>query len=93
MNVAFVYRSQTNLDLEGEFLAGGTFVANSQVSLELPQVVTGAIAVWPIRNQSREWKVEVDLDYADWSALHDLNLNLSNGLTVPFPVTMGTPMS
>lgn len=89
MNVAFVYRSQTNLDLEGEFLVGGTFVANSQVTLELPQVVTGAIAVWPIRNESREWKVEVDLDYADWSAFQDLNLNLSNGLTIPFPRDYG----
>jgi len=89
MNVGFVYRSQTDLDLEGEFLAGGSFVANTQITVELPQVVTGAIAVWPIRNQSREWKVEVDVDYADWSAFQDLNLNLSNGLTVPFPRDYG----
>jgi long-chain fatty acid transport protein len=84
VNVAFVYRSQTDLDIEGEFLAGGTFVANAQTTLELPQVVTGAI-----RNQSREWKVEVDLDYADWSAFQDLNLNLSNDLMVPFPRDYG----
>ena len=89
MNVGFVFRSQTDLDLEGQFLAGGSFVANSQVTLELPQVVTGAMAVWPIRNQSREWKVEVDLDYADWSALKDLNLNLSNGATISFPRDYG----
>jgi len=89
MNVGFVYRSQTDLNLEGQFLAGGSFVANTQVTLELPQVVTGAIAVWPIRNQSREWKVEVDLDYADWSALKDLNLNLSNGATISFPRDYG----
>ena len=89
VNVAFVYRSQTDLDIEGEFLAAGTFVANAQTTLELPQVVTGAIAVWPIRNQKREWKVEVDLDYADWSAFQDLNLKLSNDLTVPFPRDYG----
>ena len=89
VNVAFVYRSQTDLDIEGEFLAAGTYFANAQTTLELPQVVTGAIAVWPIRNQKREWKVEVDLDYADWSAFQDLNLHLSNDLTVPFPRDYG----
>ncbi len=89
VNVAFVYRSQTDLDIEGEFLAAGTFFAKAQTTLELPQVVTGAIAVWPIRNQKREWKIEVDLDYADWSAFQDLNLNLSNDLTVPFPRDYG----
>jgi long-chain fatty acid transport protein len=89
MNVGFVYRSQTTLDLEGDVLAGGTFVANSQATLELPQIVTGAIAVWPIRNQRRKWKVEVDLDYADWSAFQNLNLTLSNGLTIPFPRDYG----
>ena len=89
VNVAFVYRSQTDLDIEGEFLAAGTFFANAQTTLELPQVFTGAIAVWPIRNQKREWKVEVDLDYADWSAFQDLNLKLFNDLTVPFPRDYG----
>jgi len=55
----------------------------------LPRIVTGAIAVWPIRNQRRKWKVEVDLDYADWSAFQNLNLTLSNGLTIPFPRDYG----
>ena len=89
VNLGFVYRSQTDLDLEGDFLAGGTFVANAQTTLELPQIVKGAIAVWPVRHQSREWKFEVDVDYADWSAFQNLNLNLSNGLTVPFPRNYG----
>ena len=89
VNLAFVYRSQTDLDLEGDFLAGGTFVANAQTTLELPQIVKGAIAVWPVRHQSREWKIEVDVDYADWTAFQNLNLNLSNGLTVPFPRNYG----
>ena len=89
VNLAFVYRSQTDLDLKGELLAGGMFVANAQTTIELPQIVKGAIAVWPVRHQSREWKFEVDLDYADWTAFQNLNLNLSNGATVPFPRNYG----
>ena len=67
----------------------GGFVANARTTIELPQIVKGAIAVWPIRNQSREWKVEVDLDYADWTAFKNLNLILSNGVTVPFARNYG----
>ena len=89
MKVAFIYRSQTTLELEGEFLAGGTFLANAQATLQLPQVFTGAIAVWPIRNPHREWKVEVDLDYADWTSFQNLNLTLSSGLIIPFPRDYG----
>ncbi|MDX1410968.1 MAG: outer membrane protein transport protein, partial [Nitrospirales bacterium] len=89
LNLGFVYRSQTDLDLKGQFLAGGSVIADTQVTAELPQVFTGAIAGWPIRNKEREWKVEVDLDYADWSAFKDLNLNLSNGATIPFPRDYG----
>ena len=89
LNVGFVYRSQTDLDLEGDFLIGGNVVANSRATLELPQIVTGAIAVWPLRDQQHEWKVEIDFDYADWSAFRNLDLTLSNGATIPFPRDYG----
>ena len=89
LNVGFVYRSQTNLAIEGDFLAGGSVVANSRATLELPQIVTGAIAVWPFRDHQREWKFEIDFDYADWSAFRNLDLTLSNGATIPFPRDYG----
>jgi len=85
VNLAFVYRSQTNLNLKGALQANGVNVAGASTTLELPQIVTGGLAVWPIRNQTREWKIEVDLDYADWTEFQDLNLRLSNGLTIPLP--------
>jgi long-chain fatty acid transport protein len=83
LNVGFVYRNGADLDLKGDFLAGGARLAGAQTTIELPDVYTWAIAGWPIRNTEREWKVEVDVEYADWSDFEDLNLNLSNGATIP----------
>ncbi len=83
LNLGFVYRHGADLNLEGDFLAGGTRLAGAQTTIELPDVYTWAIAAWPIRNAQREWKVEVDVEYADWTDFEDLNLNLSNGATIP----------
>jgi long-chain fatty acid transport protein len=83
INVGFVYRHGADLDLKGDFLAGGTKLATARTTIELPNIYTWAIAGWPIRNSAREWKVEVDVDYADWTDFKDLNLNLSNGATIP----------
>jgi len=85
LNLGFVYRSQTDLDLEGNFLANGIRVAGASAKLELPQVFSGGLAFWPVRNKSREWKLEVDLEYADWSNFENLNVSLSNGATLPIP--------
>jgi len=82
LNAGFVYRHGADLDLHGDFLAGGTRLAGAQTTIELPDVYTWAIAAWPIRNLQREWKVEVDVEYADWTDFEDLNLNLSNGATI-----------
>jgi long-chain fatty acid transport protein len=85
VNVAFVYRSEADLDLDGDFLVNGKKFADASTTIELPDIYSGAIAVWPIRNSEREWKVEVDLDYADWSRFKNLDLELSNGITLPQP--------
>ncbi len=86
MNFAVVYRSQVALDLEGQFInqTRGTAL-DAKATLNLPQVMTAGLAVWPIRNIQREWKVEFDFDYADWSSNNNLDIALSNGLTLPKP--------
>ncbi len=83
LNLGFVFRHGPDLDLKGDFLAGGTRLAGAQTTIELPDTYTWAIAGWPIRNAQRAWKVEIDVDYADWSDFEDLNFNLSNGATIP----------
>ena len=83
LNVGFVFRHGPDLDLEGDFIAGGTRLAGAQTTIELPDTYTWAIAAWPIRNAQREWKVEIDADYADWTDFEDLNFKLSNGATIP----------
>jgi long-chain fatty acid transport protein len=85
LNVALQYHSQANLPLSGQFLANGVRVADTSATLRLPQVLTGAVAVWPIRNAEREWKIETDLDYVFWDAFQNLNVKLSNGAVLPFP--------
>jgi long-chain fatty acid transport protein len=89
LNVGLVYRSPVTLDLQGDFLVNGMHAADAQIRLKLPWVFTGAIAWWPVRNGKYEWKVEVDVDYADWSSFKNLDINLSNGVTLPFPQNWG----
>lgn len=78
LNFAFVYRSQTTLNLIGEFTIDGgkTPLAPGEIAfdLNLPQVFTWGMAVWPFRDKVREWKWEVDLDYADWSSFKNLDI-------------------
>jgi long-chain fatty acid transport protein len=89
LNVGLVYRSPVTLNLQGDFLVNGTHAADAQIRLKLPWVFTGALAWWPVRNGTYEWKVEVDVDYADWSSFKNLDVNLSNGVTLPFPQNWG----
>ncbi len=83
LNLGFVYRNGANLDLDGQFLAGGALVADASTTIELPDVYTWAIAGWPIRNAQHEWKIEVDVEYADWTDFKNLDLQLSNGAIIP----------
>ncbi|WP_447979365.1 OmpP1/FadL family transporter [Candidatus Nitrospira bockiana] len=84
-NIGFVYRSQATLHLAGSFLANGTTVTSARATAVLPQVFTGGIAIWPIRNQRHEWKLETDVDYTGWKSFRSTDLQLGNGSTIPFP--------
>jgi long-chain fatty acid transport protein len=85
LNLAFVYRSQTTMNLHGNFLVNGGLLADARVDLTLPNIYTGAVAYWPVRDAEHEWKLEFDLDYADWHSFKQLNIQLSNGMTLPEP--------
>src|SRR5581483_3574687 len=80
----FVYRSQSGMPLNGHFLAGGSFVSNTQINFVIPQVFTWGLAAWPIRDNQREWKVEVDIDKTDWHSFRNTNVTLTTlGTTIP----------
>lgn len=85
LSIGLVYRSQAVLPLSGSLLVNGAKVADASTDLVLPQLFTGAVAVWPIRNSEREWKVEVDVEYVGWSSNKNLDVRLSNGATIPQP--------
>jgi long-chain fatty acid transport protein len=85
VNVGFVYRSQATLHLNGQFLVNGRVAADDRVTLVLPQIFTGGIAIWPIRDQDHEWKLELDVDYTDWKSVRNLNVHLSNGVVLQNP--------
>jgi len=85
-NIGIVYRSQATLHLNGAFLANGAKVSDATATFVLPQVITGAVAIWPVRNREREWKLEVDVDYVGWKSLRNLDVHLANGATIPQPL-------
>ena len=86
VNVALVYRSRVTLNLRGQFLNSSRgFALGAKADLNLPQIVTAGLAVWPIRDTRREWKVEIDVDYADWTSFDHLDVTLSNGAVLPNP--------
>lgn len=85
VSIGLVYRSQAVLPLNGSLLVNGGKVADASTDLVLPQMFTGAIAVWPVRNGDREWKVELDVEYVGWSLNRNLDVRLSNGATIPQP--------
>jgi len=85
-NIGIVYRSQATLHLSGALLANGAKVSDATATFVLPQVITGAIAIWPVRTREREWKLEVDVDYVGWKSVKNLDIHLSNGSTIPQPL-------
>jgi long-chain fatty acid transport protein len=84
-NIGVVYRSQTTLHLRGALLADGAKVSDASATLVLPQIMTGAIAIWPVRTNEREWKLEIDVDYVGWKSVRNLDVTLGNGVTIPQP--------
>ncbi|MGE3979557.1 MAG: OmpP1/FadL family transporter [Nitrospira sp.] len=85
LNLAFIWRSQAVLPLDGVFLVDGALVANTASSIRLPEIYTWGVAFWPIRDATREWKVEVDVDYARWESIRDFDIHLSTGTTLSNP--------
>jgi long-chain fatty acid transport protein len=85
-NIGIVYRSQATLHLSGALLANGAKVSDANATLVLPQIITGAIAIWPVRTREREWKLEVDVDYVGWKSMRNLDVRLANGVTIPQPL-------
>jgi long-chain fatty acid transport protein len=84
-NIGFVYRSQATLHLSGALLANGANVSDARATLVLPQVITGAIAIWPVRTSEREWKLEMDVDYVGWKSVRNLDVTLGSGVTIAQP--------
>jgi long-chain fatty acid transport protein len=84
-NIGIVYRSQATLHLSGALLANGAKVSDANATLVLPQVITGAIAIWPVRTSEREWKLEMDVDYVGWKSVRNLDVTLGNGVTIAQP--------
>jgi len=85
INIGFVYRSGAQIGLAGDFLINGKSMAKTQSALTIPDIFTGAVAGWPIRDRFHEWKIEYDMEFVDWSAVQNFEFAFSNGqfLSVP----------
>jgi long-chain fatty acid transport protein len=84
-SIGLVYRTQAVVPLSGSLLVNGAKVDDGSANLVLPQIYTGAIAIWPVRTIEREWKVEIDVDYVGWGSYRDLDIHLSSGGVIPQP--------
>jgi long-chain fatty acid transport protein len=84
-NVGLVYRSQATLHLHGQFRANNMLLSDASTTLVLPQILTAAVAVWPLRDMDHEWKLEMDIDYTGWRSVRNLDVHLSSGGTLPAP--------
>ncbi len=85
VNIGLVYRSRATLHLIGELSANGIKISGAHATLVLPQIITGAIAIWPVRTIEREWKLELDVDYVGWKSVRNLDVTLDNGVTIAQP--------
>lgn len=85
VNIGIVYRSQATLHLTGALLVNGANVSDAEATLVLPQVISGAIAIWPVRTGEREWKLEMDVDYVGWKSVRNLDVMLGSGATITQP--------
>ena len=84
-SVGLVYRTQAVVPLSGSFLLNGAKVADASTNLVLPQIYTGAIAIWPVRTSEREWKLELDVEYVGWKSMRNLDIHLSSGGVIQQP--------
>ena len=84
-NIGLVYRSQATLHLTGALLNNGAKVSDASSTFVLPQIITGAIAIWPVRTSEREWKLELDVDHVGWKSVRDLDVRLGTGAAIAKP--------
>ena len=84
-SIGLVYRTQAVVPLSGSLLVNGAKVADASTNLVLPQIYTGAIAIWPVRTSEREWKLELDVEYVGWKSNRDLDVHLSSGGVISQP--------
>lgn len=84
-NLAVVYRSQATLHLDGALLINGIKAQDATTTFVLPQIITGGIALWPIRDSEREWKLELNVDYVGWKSVRNLDIHLADGTVIPQP--------
>lgn len=84
-NLAIVYRSQATLHLDGVLLANGAKVQDATTTFVVPQVITGGIALWPVRTVDRAWKVELNVDYVGWKSVRNLDIHLADGAVIHQP--------
>ncbi len=84
-NLAGVWRSQAVLPVRGQLLVGGAPVADASANFLLPEVWTLGLALWPLRNAERAWKVEVDVDYTRWRSVRNVDVALSTGAVITNP--------
>lgn len=85
VNFGIVYRSGADLNLNGNFLVNGALVSDVTTTVNLPQVVSGGVAWWPIRKETHEWKLEYDMEWIGWSSFQELNFGFSNGAVATRP--------
>jgi long-chain fatty acid transport protein len=84
-SIGLVYRTQAVMPLSGSLLVDGAKAADASADLVLPPIYTGAIAVWPVRTNEREWKLELDVEYVGWKSNRDFDVHLSSGGVIPQP--------
>ncbi|THI92520.1 MAG: long-chain fatty acid transporter [Nitrospira sp. CG24A] len=84
-SIGLVYRTQAVVPLNGSLLVNGAKVDDGSANLVLPQIYTGGIAIWPLRTNQQEWKVEIDVEYVGWKSHRDLDIHLSSGGVIPQP--------
>jgi len=86
VNFGFIWRSQAVLRLTGELLANGVKVANASTNVRFPESYEWGFAVWPVRTEVNEWKLELDVDWVRWSSLRENDIKLSTGFVLPSPL-------
>jgi long-chain fatty acid transport protein len=79
-NIGIVYRSQAVVPLSGQFIVNGAALADAKANLVLPQILTGGMALWPVRDREREWKLEVDVDHVRWKSFRSTAVALSTSV-------------